>query len=73
MQSGAIYGDKAWGVGLEEKFLPEYLREYGYKNHAIGKVSSMVMLCLFLKVDFLFADLANIYLFKVNNRNRKKI
>jgi len=37
MQSGTIYGADPWGVGLEEKFLPQYLKEYGYKTHAIGK------------------------------------
>lgn len=52
MQSGTIYAANPWGVGLEEKFLPEYLKEYGYKTHAIGKVS-----LLFCRQDFLVSRL----------------
>ncbi|XP_057307958.1 arylsulfatase J-like [Hydractinia symbiolongicarpus] len=37
MQSGTIYAANAWGVGLEEKMLPQYLKTLGYKTHAIGK------------------------------------
>ena len=53
MQSGTIYAANAWGIGLEEKFLPEYLKEYGYKTHAIGKVSllfsrQVVLMSLFV-------------------------
>ena len=38
MQSGTIYGANAWGIGLKEKLLPQYLKKAGYKTHAIGKV-----------------------------------
>ena len=27
-----------WGVGLNETFLPRYLKKQGYTTHAIGKV-----------------------------------
>lgn len=27
-----------WGVGLNETFLPRYLKRQGYTTHAIGKV-----------------------------------
>lgn len=39
MQSGTIYGANAWGIGLKEKLLPQYLKKAGYKTHAVGKVS----------------------------------
>lgn len=39
MQEDTIYAPNAWAVGLEEKFLPQYFKEQGYKTHAIGKVS----------------------------------
>ena len=38
MQSDTIYAANAWGVSLDEKFLPQYLKSAGYKTHAIGKV-----------------------------------
>lgn len=37
MQSDTIYAPNAWGVGLEEKFLPQYLKPLGYQTHAVGK------------------------------------
>ncbi|XP_047128306.1 arylsulfatase B isoform X1 [Hydra vulgaris] len=37
MQSDTIFAANAWGVGLDEKFLPQYLKNVGYQTHAIGK------------------------------------
>ena len=42
MQHDTIHNRQAMGVPLEEKFLPQYLREQGYKTHAIGKVGYIV-------------------------------
>ena len=39
MQSGTIDPASPWGLSLKEKLLPQYLKELGYKTHAIGKVS----------------------------------
>lgn len=39
MHSGTIYPSHGWGVGLDEKFLSEYLKSAGYKTHAVGKVN----------------------------------
>ena len=38
MQSSVILSPNAWGVGLNETFLPQYLKFEGYVNHGIGKV-----------------------------------
>jgi arylsulfatase A-like enzyme len=32
-----IVANEPWGLGLEEKLLPEYLKELDYSTHAIGK------------------------------------
>jgi arylsulfatase A-like enzyme len=37
MQSGVIMGQDPYGLGLDEKLLPEYLKELGYSTHGIGK------------------------------------
>lgn len=38
MQSDTVSAPNTWGVGLNETFLPQYLKSQGYANHAIGKV-----------------------------------
>jgi arylsulfatase B len=37
MQHYVILAEEPWGLGLNEKLLPEYLKEEGYATHAIGK------------------------------------
>ena len=41
MQSSVIMTQQAWGLGLDEKLLPQYLQELGYKTHLVGKVSTL--------------------------------
>ena len=38
MQHLVIDTGEPWGVGLNETFLPHYLKEQGYATHALGKV-----------------------------------
>ena len=38
MQQSLIFAALPYGVGLDEVFLPQYLKEQGYQTHAIGKV-----------------------------------
>ena len=38
MQHSVIMGGQPFGVGLDEKLLPQYLKEMGYATHAVGKV-----------------------------------
>ena len=38
MQHWVISAALPYGVGLDEVFLPQYLKEQGYQTHAIGKV-----------------------------------
>ena len=38
MQHGVIMAGQPFGLGLEEKLLPQYLKEIGYNTRAVGKV-----------------------------------
>ena len=38
MQHSVQYGSQAYGLGLDEKLLSEYLNEKGYISHTVGKV-----------------------------------
>lgn len=37
MQHFVIPSDEPWGVGLEEKLMPQYFKDAGYKTHLVGK------------------------------------
>ncbi|XP_066922227.1 arylsulfatase B-like isoform X2 [Clytia hemisphaerica] len=37
MQHGVLLASEPWGLSLDEKTLPQYLKEMGYATHAIGK------------------------------------
>lgn len=37
MQNEVIWDHQAWGLGLDQKILPQYLKEVGYETHMIGK------------------------------------
>lgn len=37
MQHFVIGGNQPWALGLDQKLLPEYLKEVGYKTHLVGK------------------------------------
>lgn len=37
MQHRVIFANEPYGLSLEEKLLPQYLKEQGYKNHIVGK------------------------------------
>ncbi|KAK9508335.1 hypothetical protein O3M35_005923 [Rhynocoris fuscipes] len=37
MQHSVLYGAEPRGLPLSEKILPEYLKELGYRTHAVGK------------------------------------
>ncbi|XP_047141195.1 arylsulfatase B isoform X3 [Hydra vulgaris] len=37
MQQDTIYGPNPYGVSLNEKFLPQYLKQQGYKTYGVGK------------------------------------
>ena len=38
MQHSVIMAGQPFGVSLDEKLLPQYLKEMGYATHAVGKV-----------------------------------
>ena len=44
MYHGVIHAAEPFGMPLEDKILPEYLKEKGYKTHMIGKVSKPILL-----------------------------
>lgn len=37
MQQQVIYGDQPWGLGLQEKILPELFKQKDYMTRAVGK------------------------------------
>lgn len=37
MQNYVIVSDQPFGLGLNEKLMPEYLKEAGYETHIVGK------------------------------------
>lgn len=37
MQHEVIFGDQPWGLNLEEKILPQFLKENNYVTRAVGK------------------------------------
>jgi arylsulfatase B len=37
MQHQVIYGFEPYGLGLNERLLPEYLKDEGYSTHLVGK------------------------------------
>lgn len=38
LQTQVIPNNKAYGLSLEETLMPQYMKQLGYKTHAIGKV-----------------------------------
>ena len=44
MQHSVIMGGEPFGLGLEEKLLPQFLKELGYATHAVGKVHIWIIL-----------------------------
>ena len=50
MQHGVIMAGQPYGLSLEEKLLPQYLKDLGYATHAVGKVQIFYTL---------FSDLEN--------------
>uniref|UniRef100_A0A4Y0BV48 Sulfatase N-terminal domain-containing protein n=1 Tax=Anopheles funestus TaxID=62324 RepID=A0A4Y0BV48_ANOFN len=37
MQDHVILSDEPWGLGLDQKLMPEYFRDVGYRTHLVGK------------------------------------
>lgn len=37
MQHYVIASEQPWGLGLDQKLIPEYMREAGYRTHIVGK------------------------------------
>lgn len=38
MQVDVIYGQQPYGLSLDEKILPQFLKDLNYTTHIVGKV-----------------------------------
>lgn len=47
VQHGVLHNKQPTGLPWEEKILPQYLQELGYKTHAVGKVLTDASSCCF--------------------------
>ena len=52
LQHSVIHSPEPYGLGLDEKLLPQYLKDLNYSTHAIGKVSYHIQLLLFCSDSF---------------------
>lgn len=41
MQDYVIVSDEPFGLGLDQKIMPQYFKEAGYSTHLIGKVKQI--------------------------------
>lgn len=51
MQRRVISAALPFGVGLDEVFLPQYLKEQDYQTHAIGKVIKILIVLMVAFTD----------------------
>lgn len=42
LQKSVIVGSAPYGLGLDEKIMPQYLKTLGYKSHIVGKVRKRI-------------------------------
>ena len=43
MHHGVIHAAEPYGIPLNDKIIPQYLKEKGYATHMIGKVNIIII------------------------------